>query len=347
MGNIIWTIFFSLIVICSIVGNIAVLWVIIGNRRMWSVPNYFLANLALADLGMAMLNTMPSFIFMRDGVWQLGSMYCSVNMFTSVLTVNANIFTLVGLTVNRNRAILTPLAPRASSLSLVIGISFIWLLSGVAAVPSAVFSKLVTVSTKDGGKKALCLMVWPDGWQGKSSMDHHYNLFLFMINYLLPLLYMIFAYSRMGCVLNAEVIGESTSSSRMARNKKKKVVKMFALLVFLFGFCWLPYQLYFLISHYVPTIARQQYTKDMYLGFYWLAMINSCINPLIYYVWNERFRSYFDDIIMYWCPIKMRRNQEIEIELQSMASGNINSARRIIHTRMAVLPKPSETTTQC
>ena len=24
-----------------------------------------------------------------------------------------------------------------------------------------------------------------------------------------------------------------------------------------------------------------------------------------------RFRSYFDDIIMYWCPIKMRRNQEI------------------------------------
>jgi hypothetical protein len=34
---------------------------------MWNIPNYFLANLALADLGMAVLNCIPSFLFMRDG----------------------------------------------------------------------------------------------------------------------------------------------------------------------------------------------------------------------------------------------------------------------------------------
>ena len=33
---------------------------------MWSVTNYFLVNLTLADLMMATLNCIPSFIFMRD-----------------------------------------------------------------------------------------------------------------------------------------------------------------------------------------------------------------------------------------------------------------------------------------
>ena len=34
---------------------------------MRTVPNFFLLNLAIADLGIAVLNTIPSFLFMRDG----------------------------------------------------------------------------------------------------------------------------------------------------------------------------------------------------------------------------------------------------------------------------------------
>jgi hypothetical protein len=26
----------------------------------------------------------------------------------------------------------------------------------------------------------------------------------------------------------------------------------------------------------------------MYLGFFWLAMANCCVNPVIYYCWNKR-----------------------------------------------------------
>jgi hypothetical protein len=30
------------------------------------------------------------------------------------------------------------------------------------------------------------------------------------------------------------------------------------------------------------------YTKHMYLAFYWLAMSNSCVNPIVYYWMNKR-----------------------------------------------------------
>jgi hypothetical protein len=33
---------------------------------------------------------------------------------------------------------------------------------------------------------------------------------------------------------------------------------------------------------------RWQFTRHMYLGFYWLAMANSCVNPFIYYWMNKR-----------------------------------------------------------
>ena len=38
-----------------------------GHKRMWSVTNYYLLNLTLADIMMATLNCIFSFNFMRDG----------------------------------------------------------------------------------------------------------------------------------------------------------------------------------------------------------------------------------------------------------------------------------------
>ena len=57
--QIIWTFLFSVIVVIAIMGNAMVLWIILAHRTMWSVPNYFLLNLTIADLLMAALNCVP------------------------------------------------------------------------------------------------------------------------------------------------------------------------------------------------------------------------------------------------------------------------------------------------
>ena len=39
---------------------------VVGHKRMWSTTNYYLLNLTMADIMMATLNCIFSFIFMRD-----------------------------------------------------------------------------------------------------------------------------------------------------------------------------------------------------------------------------------------------------------------------------------------
>ena len=67
---------------------------------------------------------------------------------------------------------------------------------------------------------------------------------------------------------------------------------MFVVIISVFGVCWLPYHVYFLYSYHQPTIMTLPYIKHVYLGFYWLAMANCAVNPIIYY-WMGNRRGVF------------------------------------------------------
>jgi tachykinin-like receptor len=63
---------------------------------------------------------------------------------------------------------------------------------------------------------------------------------------------------------------------------------MFIIIVSIFAVCWLPYHAYFIYTHHDRTLTYSKYVQHLYLGFYWLAMSNAMVNPLIYYWMNAR-----------------------------------------------------------
>jgi tachykinin receptor 3 len=67
-----------------------------------------------------------------------------------------------------------------------------------------------------------------------------------------------------------------------------EVVRMFIIIVLIFAVCWLPYHAYFIYTHHYSSIAFTKYVQHIFLAFYWLAMANSMVNPLIYYWMNAR-----------------------------------------------------------
>ncbi|KAK4316198.1 hypothetical protein Pmani_012617 [Petrolisthes manimaculis] len=66
----------------------------------------------------------------------------------------------------------------------------------------------------------------------------------------------------------------------------------------MFGVCWLPQQAFFLYTFHDARVLDTAHIQHVYLAFYWLAMANSMINPVIYYWMNARFRSYIREVVL-------------------------------------------------
>ncbi|XP_026731738.1 tachykinin-like peptides receptor 86C [Trichoplusia ni] len=100
-GQLAWFMVFAVMLLLAVLGNTLVIWIVLAHRRMRTVTNCFLVNLAVADLLMATLNGAPNFIFLVTADWPFGAVTCTASNFTANLTVSAGVFTLVAITVDR------------------------------------------------------------------------------------------------------------------------------------------------------------------------------------------------------------------------------------------------------
>ncbi|ODM95711.1 Tachykinin-like peptide receptor 99D [Orchesella cincta] len=93
--------------------------------------------------------------------------------------------------------------------------------------------------------------------------------------------------------------------------KQEHVIKMLALVVLLFALCWMPLQTYYFTSTLIPSINQYQYINIIWFCFHWLAMSNSCCNPFIYAIYNDKFQREFRARL--WCfRICHKRNRHDE-----------------------------------
>ena len=96
----IWILIFGAMVIVAAGGNIIVIWLVLSNKRMRNVTNFFIVNLSLADIMVSTLNVIPSFIGMLNE-WPFGALYCKISNFIAILSVSASVFTLMAISIDR------------------------------------------------------------------------------------------------------------------------------------------------------------------------------------------------------------------------------------------------------
>lgn len=99
--QVIWSILFCLMVCASIFGNVVVIWIVVGHRRMRTVTNFFLLNLSIGDVMMATFNAIFNFVYMLHSHWPFGQTYCTLNNFIGILTVASSVFTITATSIDR------------------------------------------------------------------------------------------------------------------------------------------------------------------------------------------------------------------------------------------------------
>ncbi|XP_027847242.1 tachykinin-like peptides receptor 86C isoform X2 [Aphis gossypii] len=353
--KLIWSTVFIAMLIVAIVGNSIVIWIVAAHRRMRTVTNCYMVSLSISDLFMASLNCLPNFIYMLNSDWAFGLELCMVSNFVAYWTVASSVFTLVAITLNRYMAIVHPLRHRRSKTRTQTVLVLIWLISVFLAMPCILYSDIKTKRYMNGELRRACYILWPDGRYPNSKTEYIYNILFLCVTYIIPLTVMAVCYTIMGRELwGSKTIGQMTQRHVESIKSKRKVVRMFAVVVTIFLICWLPYHSYFVYAYHNKSIVVKTYVQDLFLSFYWLAMSNSMVNPIIYYWMNPRFRAYFKLIICYCGGLRnpdkdsinlnvIRMNGESQYYLTRSKSGpvslGVQHLRRPPETQVLCLPR--------
>ena len=169
-----------------------VILVVMFSRRMRSITNFFLANLAVADLCVGIFCIYQTLTNYLMNSWQLGNLLCKVYMFVQSLSYTASIMILVVVCIERYLAIVHPIKCRSiltrTRLRIVIGI--VWLLAGVYASPRFIYVETINHQLDTGDIDVICIV----------NFKRHNKIVLDAVNliflYLFPLFLLCCLYTR-------------------------------------------------------------------------------------------------------------------------------------------------------
>ncbi|MEQ2192178.1 Neuromedin-K receptor [Xenoophorus captivus] len=97
-----WSVAYIAVLVVAVFGNLIVIWIILAHKRMRTVTNYCLLNLAFSDASMAAFNTLINFIYAAHGDWYFGEVYCRFHNFFPVTAVFASIYSMTAIALDRS-----------------------------------------------------------------------------------------------------------------------------------------------------------------------------------------------------------------------------------------------------
>ncbi|CAG9136568.1 unnamed protein product [Plutella xylostella] len=154
--QLLWTALFGGMVVVATVGNLVVVWIVLANKRMRSVTNYFLVNLSVADTMVSTLNVTFNYTYMLYSDWPFGHFYCKFCQFVAVLSISASVFTLMAISIDRYVAIISPLRPRLGKRATLAIAAAIWAGSCVISSPNLIYFTTADVETlPDGSSRSI------------------------------------------------------------------------------------------------------------------------------------------------------------------------------------------------
>ncbi|PVD34523.1 hypothetical protein C0Q70_05798 [Pomacea canaliculata] len=201
---------YAFIFLLSVGGNSLVILTLVRHKKMRTITNMLLLNLAVSDLLLAVFCMPFTLIPMLMKAFIFGPVICVLIRYLQAVSVSVSCFTLVVISIERFFAICQPLRSRSwqtlkHSYRVLL---MIWAASFLLMVPIAVFTKVITL---DNGHQA-CREIWPS-----HLLEMLYAALLDVVLFAMPLLLMAVSYTlvarQLWSAANFVVTGSPTSEN--------------------------------------------------------------------------------------------------------------------------------------
>nr|XP_004662180.2 atypical chemokine receptor 2 [Jaculus jaculus] len=267
---------YSLIFVLGLGGNLLLLGLLCGPRRRTS--ELYLLNLAISNL--LFVVTLPFWAVSVVWHWVFGSFLCKVMSTFFSVSLYSGIFFISCMSLDKYLEIvhvwaLRRLRTRAKSLLLA---AMVWATAVAVSIPDMVF---VRAHEYPRGVWNCFADFGGHGTTWKLYLRSQQNL----LGFFLPLLAMIFFYSRIGCVL-----------VKLRAPGQGRALRVAAGLVVVFFFLWSPYNLILFLHSLMDLQVFGDCRVSQHLDYATqvtesLAFLHCCSTPILYALSSRRFRQ--------------------------------------------------------
>ncbi|XP_066305151.1 neuropeptide FF receptor 2-like [Branchiostoma lanceolatum] len=289
---------YALVFLLCVVGNVVVCAVVIKTPRLRTVTNYFILNLAVSDLLVAIFCMPFTLVEHILNDYQFGDVMCRVNPTIQGISVAASVYTMTAIAYDRYKAIVFPTEPRMSLSKMKIALAGIWIGAVAVMVPQVFVLQVETfISPRKTMSVNVCMETWPDIVYKKT-----YTFMLFSLVYVGPLAVISFFYCRIMYKLSmtpSSAVDDPQRGSQFAVTKKRmRVLKMLITVVVLFALFWLPLYTCWMLGDFARLSQKQLSVIHQYVYpiAHWLGYSNSCANPIVYGFFNTNIRNNLDSM---------------------------------------------------
>ncbi|CAG9825079.1 unnamed protein product [Phaedon cochleariae] len=282
-----------------VLGNSAVLVALVVSKSRKSRMNFFIRQLAIADLSVGLINVSTDIAWRITVAWHAGNALCKLIRFLQAVVTYSSTYVLVALSIDRYDAITHPMNFSGSWKRARMLVVLAWMLSILFSLPTVFLFEEKPV--EDIPQCWIDLLQWQ--WKVYMTLV---ALVLFVIPALIisacyaVIVWTIWTKSKLLIPIGHIPIRQSddhriitprafhedhdcrrASSRGIIPRAKIKTVKMTFGIVFVFVICWSPYIIFDLLQVY-GHIPKTQTNIAIATLIQSLAPLNSAANPVIY-----------------------------------------------------------------
>ncbi|XP_044074779.1 chemokine XC receptor 1-like isoform X1 [Siniperca chuatsi] len=308
-GAIFTPVFFSIVVILSLFGNILVIVILAKYENLKSLTNAFILNLAVSDLFFTA--GLPFWAYYHMYGWTLGDPACKIVNFVFSVGFYSSGILLILMTAHRYVAVMNPLSGIVSTTGFysVLASVVIWAVSVLAASPAFIFTK--------GQDQNHCVYM--------SSYWSLWGIYQQNILFIVSSVVFIFCYSQIMCRL-----------LRPTAQRRNKTLKLVFTLMVVFFVGWAPYNIVIFLQslYFWPKLLADSKTvagmcdriEVLDYAFYisrLFAFSHCCLNPVFYVFVGIKFRNHLKRMLKSWGHSNRSiRNRQSRLTITSLTSGD-------------------------